>query len=63
MGSAEPLNFEKRVFEPLNFWERINRNSIFLENFQPKDFCLLSASSSKNALLKMDAAFGYGYFV
>ena len=29
MGSMEPINFEKRVLEPINFSEAISRNSIF----------------------------------
>ncbi len=27
MGSTEPINFERRVLEPINFWESANRNS------------------------------------
>ena len=27
MGSAEPINFERRVLEPINFW--VNRDSYF----------------------------------
>ena len=29
MGSMEPINFEKEVLAPINFTERIKRNSIF----------------------------------
>ena len=30
MGSTEPINFEKRVLEPINFGEKIEENELKL---------------------------------
>lgn len=41
MSSTEPITFEKRVLEPIIFWERINENSTdgfenpFFKIFEP----------------------------